>query len=200
MAKLKIYTYPDLVLGQKALPIARVDKSYFKMADDMLETMYAAPGIGLAANQVGILQRILLLDTDYDYEELEDELKAPVDAEIFGTSVVRNKNPRIIINPRIILQEGKTSIEEGCLSFPEFTVEVPRSEKIKIEYQDIDGLMKTLSADGLLAIAIQHEIDHLDGRVFIDRLSPLKKEMAQKKLRKERAERDARLLRELSKK
>lgn len=200
MAKLKIYTYPDLVLGQKALPIARVDKSYFKMADDMLETMYAAPGIGLAANQVGILERILLLDTDYDYEELEDELKAPVDAEIFGTSVVRNKNPRIIINPRIILQEGKTSIEEGCLSFPEFTVEVPRSEKIKIEYQDIDGLTKTLSADGLLAIAIQHEIDHLDGRVFIDRLSPLKKEMAQKKLRKERAERDARLLRELSRK
>ncbi len=200
MAKLKIYTYPDLVLGQKAQPIARIEKTYFTLADDMLETMYSAPGIGLAANQVGILERILLLDTDYDYEELEDELKAPIDAEIFGTSVVRNKNPSIIINPRILLQEGKTSIEEGCLSFPEFTVEVPRAEKIKIEYQDIDGLTKTLSADGLLAIAIQHEMDHLDGRVFIDRLSPLKKEIAQKKLRKERAERDARLMRELSKK
>ena len=184
MAKLKIYKYPDIVLTQLALPIARVEKSLHKLADDMLETMYDAPGIGLAANQVGILSRIIVLDTDFDYEEPEDE-------DSLADGIITGKNPRIVINPEIILREGKITWPEGCLSVPEYTADVKRAEKIKLQYQDIDGLTQVLSADGLLAVAIQHEIDHLDGKLFIDRLSPLKKEMVRKKLRAERAEREA---------
>jgi len=197
MAKLKIYTYPDDVLTRKALPIERVDKKLYSVADDMLETMYHAPGIGLAANQVGLLQRILVIDVDYDMEDLadlEDGAKpraGDAGAEVVGTSVYWNKKPQIIINPEIISKEGKILFSEGCLSVPEFTAEVKRSEKLKLSYQDIDGLTRTLSADGLLAVAIQHEMDHLDGRLFIDRLSPLKKEFVRKKLRQERAEREA---------
>lgn len=191
MAKLKIFSFPDVVLTQKAKPIGRVEKSYFKLADDMLETMYDAPGIGLAANQVGILERILVLDVDYDYQQLEADMKIPEGAEVIGSSVVSKKNPILIINPVITRSEGKASVAEGCLSVPEYTAEVPRFAKIDLTYQDIDGVQKTLQAEGLLAIAIQHEIDHLEGKLFIDRLSPLKREMAQKKLRKERAEREA---------
>ena len=184
MAKLKIYKYPDIVLTQKALPIGRVDKSWHKLADDMLETMYDAPGIGLAANQVGILSRIIVLDTDFEYEEPEDE-------DSFEDGVITGKNPRIVINPEIILHEGKITWPEGCLSVPEYTADVKRAAKIKLQYLDIDGLTQTLAAEGLLAVAIQHEIDHLDGKLFIDRLSPLKKEMVRKRLRQERAEREA---------
>jgi len=191
MAKLKIYTYPDLVLTQKALPVARVEKSFHKLADDMLETMYEAPGIGLAANQVGILQRILVLDTDYDYEELEEGQTPPKGAEVINGGVITNRKPRIIFNPEIVYTEGTTTFSEGCLSVPEFNADVKRFEKVKLTYQDIDGLTHTLAADGLLAIAIQHEIDHLEGKLFIDRLSPLKKEMVRKRLKKERAEREA---------
>ncbi len=194
MAKLKIYAFPDIVLTKKALPISRVEKSYFKLADDMFETMYDAPGIGLAANQVGVLERILVLDVEYDYEELEDELaippKLPPGAEVFGRSIVTKRKPIIIINPEIIRKEGKITTSEGCLSVPEYTAEVERAKKITLQYQNIDGLTKTLDAEELLAVAIQHEMDHLEGRLFIDRLSPLKKELAQKKLRKERSERE----------
>jgi peptide deformylase len=182
MSKLKIYTFPDLILTQTAQPIARVEKPLHKLADDMLETMYDAPGIGLAANQVGILQRILVIDTDYDLDEPMEGGEGPV---------IRNKDPKIIINPEIILKEGTTAIEEGCLSVPEYTAEVKRAEKIKLQYQDMDGLTKTLSAEGLLAVCIQHEMDHLDGKLFIDRLSSLKKEMVRKRLRTERAQREA---------
>ena len=181
MAKLKIYTFPDLVLAKKAEPIARVEKSFHQLADNMLETMYDAPGIGLAANQVGILQRILVIDTDYDIEE----------DELVGKSIIKNRKPQIIINPEIISREGSILFEEGCLSVPEYNAEVKRSEKIKLQYQDIDGLTKTLSADGIFAVAIQHEMDHLDGKLFIDRLSPLKKEVIKKRLRQERVERDS---------
>ena len=193
MAKLKIYTFPDLVLAQKALPVGRVEKSYHKLADDMLETMYHAPGIGLAANQVGILERILVVDTEYDLEELPEEGEmAPAGGEVTGGGVIFNKKPKIIINPEIIQKEGEILFNEGCLSVPEYNAEVRRAEKIKLKYQDVDGLEKTLSADGLLAVAIQHEMDHLDGKLFIDRLSPLKKEMAKKKLKAERAARETR--------
>ncbi len=186
MAKLKIFTFPDLILAQKASPIARVEKSMHKLADDMLETMYEAPGIGLAANQVGILDRILVVDTEYDIEELPEGQEPPKGAEVYAGSIVTNRKPKIIINPEIIYKEGSTAISEGCLSVPEYSAEVKRAEKIKVKYQDIDGLEKVLSADGLLAIALQHEMDHLDGKLFIDRLSPLKKELAKKKLRQER--------------
>jgi peptide deformylase len=192
MAKLKIFTFPDAILTKKALPIARVEKAHYKIADDMFETMYDAPGVGLAANQVGLLERILVLDVEYDYEELKDELTAPpAGSEVFGRHAVTRRKPIILINPEIIHKEGKTAISEGCLSVPEFTAEVPRAKKLKVEYRDIDGLTKTLDAEDYLAVAIQHEMDHLDGKLFIDRLSPLKKELAQKKLRKERAEREA---------
>jgi peptide deformylase len=191
MAKLKIYTYPDGVLAQKAAAIPRVEKQYYQLADNMLETMYDAPGIGLAANQVGILQRILVIDVDYDLQELPEGVSAPAGVEVVGNSTLVNKKPIIVINPEIVHREGNILFSEGCLSVPEYSAEVKRSEKIKLQYQDIDGLTKTISADGLLAVAIQHEIDHLDGKLFIDRLSALKKEMVRKKLRQERALREA---------
>ncbi len=190
MARLKIYTFPDAVLAQKAKPIARVDKSYWKTADDMLETMYHAPGIGLAANQVGILERFVVIDTEYDYEELEEGEVAPPDAEVVSGGIITNRKPQILFNPEIIHREGKIQMSEGCLSVPEYNAEVQRSEKIQVRYQDVNGLEKTLSADGLLAVCVQHELDHLEGKLFIDRLSPLKKEMAQKKLRLERSQRE----------
>jgi peptide deformylase len=191
VAKLKIYTFPDLVLAQAAANVDRVEKSLFRLADDMLETMYHAPGIGLAANQVGILQRILVLDTEYDHEELEEGQEVPEGAEVIANGIITNRKPRVIVNPEITYREGSILFNEACLSVPEYNAEVKRSEKIKLRYQDIDGLTKELSADGLMAVAIQHEMDHLDGKLFIDRLSPLKKEVAKKRLRKERAEREA---------
>lgn len=192
MAKLKIYTFPDVVLSQKAKPIARVEKTYYKLADDMLETMYHSPGIGLAANQVGILERIIVIDVDFDLvDEKEADPALAKNAEVYDSGLISNKNPRMIINPQIILQEGFRTFEEGCLSVPEYTAEVKRADKIKLQYQDIDGLTKTLMAEGLLATAIQHEIDHLEGKLFIDRLSSLKKDLAKKRLLKERVEREA---------
>lgn len=189
MAKLKIYTFPDVVLSQKARPIERVDQTYFKFADDMLETMYEAPGIGLAANQVGRLERFLVVDTDYkvrDLNELNVGEKIPEGAEVINGEIVTGKKPIIIINPEIIYREGKTAIEEACLSVPSYQAEVQRFEKIKVQYQTIDGLTKILSAEGLLAVCIQHEMDHLEGTLFIDRLSKLKQEFAKKKLLKAR--------------
>lgn len=191
MAKLKIYTFPDPVLAQKAAPVERVEKSLQKLAEDMLETMYDAPGIGLAANQVGILKRMLVIDTDYDYEELPEGVEPPAGVEVVAGGIIKNRNPRVIFNPQILHHEGSILFNEGCLSVPEFNAEVKRSEKLKLQYQDIDGLTKTLDAEGLLAVAIQHEMDHLEGKLFIDRLSPLKKDMAKKRLRRERAEREA---------
>src|SRR5271168_3656675 len=121
MAKLKIYTFPDTVLAKKASPIQRVEKTYFKLADDMLETMYEAPGIGLAANQVGCLERILVLDTEYDYEDLPEGESAPAGSEIVPGGFIKNKKPRIIINPQIIHREGSILFSEGCLSVPEYS-------------------------------------------------------------------------------
>ena len=191
MTKLRVYTFPDLVLSKKAAPIGRVEKSLYRLADDMLETMYCETGIGLAANQVGILQRILVLDPEYDLVDPKGDLASAKQVEIFDENYVINKQPQIFLNPEIIYREGTASIKEGCLSVPEFRAEIKRAEKIKLQYQTIDGLTKVLSADGLLAIVIQHEIDHLDGKLMIDRLSPLKREMAKKKLAKLRAEADA---------
>ena len=196
MSKLKIYQYPDIVLAQRASPIQRVEKTLFSLADDMLETMYEAPGVGLAANQVGILQQILVLDTEYDIEELpelESDQLASAHAEVAVATTIKNKKPKIIINPEIIYREGSILFSEACLSVPEYSAEVKRSEKIKLKYQDIDGKSQILDAEGFMAVAIQHEMDHLDGKLFIDRLSPLKKEMVRKRLRQERLERELEL-------
>jgi peptide deformylase len=190
MAKLKIYKFPDHVLAQKALPIERVEKVLHSLADNMLETMYDAPGIGLAANQVGILQRILVVDTEYELEEAPEGTPPSTDGEVVGPGMITNKKPRIIINPEIVHREGSILFSEGCLSVPEYSAEVKRAEKLKLQYKDIDGVTRVLTAEGLLAIAIQHEMDHLDGKLFIDRLSPLKKEMVKKKLKQERLERE----------
>jgi peptide deformylase len=168
-----------------------VEKPLFRLADDMLETMYDAPGVGLAANQVGILQRILVIDVDYDLVELPEGVDPPKGVEVFGSNGVSNRQPKIVINPEIVYREGNTVMPEACLSVPEFSAEVKRAEKIKLQYQDIDGLTRTISAEGLLAQAIQHEMDHLDGKLFIDRLSPLKKEMVRKKLKQERVLRES---------
>ena len=185
MAKLKIYTFPDLVLSQKASPIAKVDAAYRKLADDMLETMYDAPGVGLAANQVGLLERIIVVDTDYDYEELEEGATPPEGAELLGGGIVTGKNPRVIINPEIILREGKVMSREGCLSVPEYSAEIERAEKIKVQYLDLDGLTRTLSAEGLLSFCIQHEMDHLQGKVFVEYLSQLKQTRVRARLAKQ---------------
>ncbi len=188
MAKLRIYTFPDDVLAKKAQPVSRVGKEYYKLADDMLETMYDAPGIGLAANQVGILERIIVVDTEYDVTD-PDELKPGEQVpagEVVNGQIISGKKPLILINPEIILREGKSTMKEACLSVPDYTAEVQRAEIIKVQYQSIDGLAKTLDAEGLLAVCLQHEMDHLDGTLFIDRLSQLKKEFAKKKLLKAR--------------
>ncbi len=184
MAKLKIYTFPDAVLAKKAQPIDRVGKEHHRLADDMLETMYHAPGIGLAANQVGILERIIVVDTEYeaiDPEELRPGEPVP-EGEVINGQIVSGKKPLILINPEIILKEGTSSMKEACLSVPDYSAEVQRADKIKLRYVDIDGLTKTLSAEGLLSVCLQHEMDHLNGFLFIDRLSQLKKSFAKKKL------------------
>ena len=190
MAKLKVYTFPDVVLTQKAEPIERVEKSLHKLADDMLETMYYEIGCGLAANQVGILKRILVLDSDFDLIELNKDAPIPPGAEVYGNFIVKNKNPKILINPEIISMEGSIAWKEACLSVPEYAADVKRANKVVATYQDIDGVQRKMSAEGYLAVILQHEIDHLDGKLFIDRLSPLKKEMARKKLKNDRLVRE----------
>lgn len=194
MAKLKIYSFPDIVLSKKALPIDRVEKTYYKLADDMLETMYESPGIGLAANQVGLLERFIVVDTEYVLEDIPDGEMAPPASEVVivdgERQIISGKKPLILINPEIIYKEGINKTKEGCLSVPDYTAEVQRADKIKVQFQDIDGLSKVISAEGLLSVCLQHEIDHLEGTLFIDRLSQLKKEFAKKKLIKARRERE----------
>jgi len=190
MAKLKIYTFPDKILSQVAQPVEKVLPRHVQLSKDMLETMYDAPGIGLAGNQIGILERIIVIDIDFSLENLSEGEQAPEGAEIVEDGYITDKNPRIFINPKIIQSEGEIVFCEGCLSVPEFTADVKRAEKITLEYIDIQGDQQELKAEDLLAICIQHEIDHLEGKLFIDRLSPLKKEMAKKKLLKLRKEQE----------
>jgi len=161
MAKLNILKYPDPRLRTVAKPIAAVTDIHRQQLDDMLETMYAAPGIGLAATQVDIHERMLVIDIS---EEKND--------------------PRVFINPEIISKEGGEVMEEGCLSVPGIYEKVERAEKITVRALDRDGKPFELEVDGLLAVCIQHEIDHLDGNVFIDYLSPLKQQRISKKLEK----------------
>lgn len=180
MATLKIYTYPDEVLAKVAKPINTVLPKHRKLAQDMLDTMYAAPGIGLAANQVGILERIIVVDVDYDYEEVNEEDQVEHPPKII------NANPIVFINPEIIKSTGEAKISEGCLSVPDTRAEVDRFSKITVRYLDLEGHTQECDADGLLAICLQHEIDHLNGVLFIERLGQMKKEMIQKKLIKDR--------------
>jgi peptide deformylase len=165
MALLPILTIPDNRLKVKAKPVANVDGRVAALMDDMLETMYRAPGIGLAAPQVGVHERIIVVD-----------LSEPGQAR---------KAPLLMANPRLILSSDEQSTyEEGCLSVPEVYAEVSRPAQVKVRYVDRGGEERELEADGLLATCIQHEIEHLDGVLFIDHLSALKRNMIVRKLSK----------------
>lgn len=168
MAVLPVLHFPDERLRTKAKPVAEVTPEIQRIVDDMLETMYAEEGIGLAATQVNIHQRIIVIDVS---EERDQHY--------------------VIINPEVLDKSGETGIEEGCLSIPESRGFVPRAEKIKIRALDRDGKAYELEADDLLAICIQHEMDHLEGKLFVDYLSPLKRQRIRQKLEK-MAKQDAR--------
>jgi len=168
MALLPILTAPDPQLKKISKPVERVDDEIRKLMDDMLETMYAAPGIGLAAAQVGVLKRVLVIDIDREGEK---------------TGPLKMANPEIID-----VSDEDASYEEGCLSVPEHYAEVERPARITVRYLDHDNEIRTLKAEGLLATCIQHEMDHLDGILFIDRISALKRNIILRKLVKARKE------------
>ena len=164
----KILTEPDPFLRQKSEKVEEVDDSIRNLMDDMLDTMYDAPGIGLAAIQIGVPKRVIVIDLSKDGEK---------------------KNPLYFVNPEIILKSGnESSYEEGCLSVPNQFAEISRPNKCKIKFIDYNGNEKILEMDGLLATCIQHEMDHLDGVLFIDYLSKLKRDMIIKKLVKHKKE------------
>ena len=166
MAILPIYTAPDPVLKQKCEPVTVFDDQLKQLMNDMLETMYDAPGIGLAAPQVGVLKRMLVLD-------------------VADTEDGETRQPMCIINPEILWQSDETHpYKEGCLSVPEQYYEVVRPAKIKLKHQDIGGNEHVIEADGLLATCIQHEMDHLNGILFIDHLSRIKRDMIIRKVTK----------------
>jgi peptide deformylase len=155
---------PDPVLRQLSKPIERVDADLQRLADDMLETMYDAPGIGLAAIQIGVPRRMLVIDVSREGEE---------------------KQPQVFINPEIVKSSDERSVyEEGCLSIPDYYAEVERPAAVSVKYLDRDGKEQMVEADGLLATCLQHEIDHLNGVLFIDHISRLKREMVIKKFTK----------------
>ncbi len=161
MALLEILHFPDARLRLKAQPVARVDDNVRQMARDMLETMYEAPGIGLAATQVNIQLQIIVIDVS----EQKDQ-------------------PLCLINPEILAADGSEEMQEGCLSVPGYYENVTRAEKIKVRALNTEGETFELEADDLLAVCIQHEMDHLEGKLFVDYLSPLKRQRIKNKLLK----------------
>ena len=166
MSKFEIITIPDPVLKTVASPVTSFDDALRRQMDDMLETMYDAPGIGLAANQVGMLNRVLVMDVDYRAEE-------------------GNKNPIFMVNPEIVHESEEISVmEEGCLSIPGQYAEIERPAVVRVKYLDYHGQPAELEASELLSHCVQHEIDHLNGVLFIDYLSKLKRNMIVRKLEK----------------
>lgn len=161
MAKLDILEFPDPRLRLKAQPVETFDADLQKLADDMLETMYAAPGIGLAATQVNVQKRLLVLDVSETHDD-----------------------PQVFVNPELLETRGTEVCQEGCLSFPGVFADVQRKDWIRVRARDASGKSFELETDGLLAVCIQHEIDHLDGKVFVDYLSPLKRARLAAKMRK----------------
>jgi len=168
MALLPILTAPDPKLKKISKPVDKVDGEIRKLMDDMMETMYAAPGIGLAAPQVGVLKRVLVIDIDREGEK---------------TGPLKMANPEIVD-----VSDEDATYEEGCLSVPEHYAEVERPAKVTVRYLDHDNEVRTIKAEGLLATCIQHEMDHLDGILFIDRISALKRNIILRKLVKARKE------------
>jgi peptide deformylase len=166
MAILHICTYPEEILRQRAEPITEIDEEVVKLVDHMTETMYSAPGIGLAATQVGVAKQVLVVDI------------APRRPE---SELI------VLINPEIVAAEGEVIFEEGCLSVPDYQAEVKRHEKITVRGLNLKGEEVEIEAEGLLAVVLQHEIDHLNGMLFIDRLSKLKRDLYKRKVRKQLA-------------
>ena len=167
MAVLGIKKYPAPVLKKKATAVSVFDEDLQKLIDDMVETMYAAPGVGLAAPQVGVSKRLAVIDI----------------------SSRDDQHPLIVlINPCVLRTAGEVEFEEGCLSIPEYTAKVKRSESLVVRAHDRNGDEVEIEADGLLAIALQHEIDHLDGFLLIDRISPIKREFFKKRYKKKKTE------------
>ncbi len=162
MALLPILRFPDVRLKKVAAPITNIDDSIRKLAADMAETMYEAPGIGLAATQVDVHKRLVVIDVSEEKNEL-----------------------RVFINPVIEQCDGLQTGEEGCLSVPGIYDKVERAEQVSVRYLDLDGKEQRIQADGLLAVCIQHELDHLDGKVFVDHLSQLKQTRIKSKLAKQ---------------
>lgn len=164
MSKLTVLEFPDPRLRTKAQPVTEFGPELQRLVDDMFETMYEAPGIGLAATQVNVHKQLLVLDVSDD-----------------------KSRPHVFVNPRVVAKDGIQTYQEGCLSVPGIYADVERANRITVEAQDATGKTFTLEADGLLAVCIQHEMDHLAGRLFVDYLSPLKREMVRKKLEKRRS-------------
>ncbi|NBC23373.1 MAG: peptide deformylase [Gammaproteobacteria bacterium] len=162
MSILNILEYPDPRLRTKAKPVSRVDDDVRRLIDDMLETMYDAPGIGLAASQVDVHQRIIVVDVSENRDD-----------------------PHAFINPELTLISGQVETEEGCLSVPGFYEPVTRAEEIRVKALDRDGQPLEMEAQGLLAVCIQHECDHLEGKLFVDYVSNLKRNRIRKKLEKQ---------------
>jgi peptide deformylase len=163
MAKLRILEFPDPRLRKKAVPVEVVDDPLRQLIDDMFETMYEAPGIGLAATQVDVHRRLLVADVSQEKDE-----------------------PQVLINPEILERDGSAITEEGCLSVPGYYEEIERAEHIKVRYLDRDGNEQESEYEGLLAVCVQHEIDHLDGKLFVDYLSEIKRQRIRKRLEKDR--------------
>jgi len=165
MAVREILVYPDPRLREMAEPVAEVDDSIRALVEDMAETMYAAPGVGLAANQIGVLKRVFVIDIADDEEP---------------------SNLMVFINPEIIDTTGTQTYQEGCLSFPGGSEEIKRAERVRVKALDLNGKPFELDAEGLLAVAIQHENDHLNGVLMIDKLGPLKRRRLGQKIKKAR--------------
>lgn len=166
MAIRAIRTYPDPVLRVKTGRVEKIDNSLDQLIQDMIETMHAAPGVGLAANQIGVSLQLAVIDLS---SREDDEQRHPL---------------MVIINPEILSLEGAVVEEEGCLSIPDYAEKVKRASKIRVRAQDLTGKSFEIAAEGLLAKALQHEIDHLNGVLFIDRLSPLKKNIFKRRFKK----------------
>lgn len=168
MAIREIRKFPDPVLRKRTDPVEKIDGTLDRLIDDMIETMYDAPGVGLAANQIGISLQLAVIDVT----TREDREKG------------RQRPLIVIINPEILSMEGSVVEEEGCLSLPEYAETVKRAATVKVRAQDRTGKVFEIEAEGLLAKALQHEIDHLNGLLFVDRLSPLKKSLFKRKFKK----------------
>ncbi|MDD4520101.1 MAG: peptide deformylase [Alphaproteobacteria bacterium] len=166
MSTLKIYEYPESVLRQKAKRIEKITPEIKQKLSDMLETMYLDDGVGLAANQVGLLERLVVIDVSHEKDD---------------------PKPLKMINPEIIKHSDETSEgEEGCLSLPDQSAVVERYDTVTVRYMDEEGMEHTIEGKGLLSVALQHELDHLEGKLFIDRISPLKRNIIIRKLRKDK--------------